>query len=254
MMKNITTTRLILIFIAILNTSLKSQDLIIKTNGDSIKAKITEVGTIGISFKKTDFPDGPTFVVSKSEILMVKYSNGKTEQFNAAITTNTMSAGSFTNGINSGTNSVITNSNSAIPGTLSGNQQTDSKTKIEMIDSKKFTINGQKASRKEVDKLLGKSKNPAILVPLKAAKMTKTAQKIVKLTSIPTSIGGGFSTLVTGIDMYNDIRRRRDNTQTYTNALMSLVGTLTLPITNKILKNKSDKMYEKLIDMYNLTN
>lgn len=254
MMKSINATGLILIFITALSLGLKSQDLIIKTNGDSIKAKITEVGTMGISFKKTDFPDGPTFVVSKSEILLVKYSNGKTEQFNAAMTTNTTTVGSFTNGINSGTNSIATNSNSPLQGSPTFNQQNDSKTKIEMIDSKKFTINGQKASRKEVDKLLGKSKNPAILLPLKTAKMTKTIQKIVKITSIPTSVGGGITTLVTGIDMYNDIRRGRDNTQTYTNALMSLVGTLTLPITNKILKNKSDKMYEKLIDMYNLTN
>jgi hypothetical protein len=127
------------------------------------------------------------------------------------------------------------------------------KNKIER-DGSKFMINGKKAKKKQVDELLSKSKNPAIIVPLKAAKLTSGAQKIVKIANIPASIGGGFTTLFTFVNLYNDIQRGRANSKSYLNAGISLVGTLTLPITNKILKKKSGKMYDKLIDMYNLTN
>lgn len=234
----------ILILFLVLSFHLKAQDLIIKTTGDTIKAKITEVGTNAISYKKWNNQNGPTFVESKSDIQFVKYSNGEVQQFTKA---NIAGVGTSTNSANTNTSSATSNT------TATAQQPDDGKNKIER-DGKKYLINGKKAKSKEVDKLLGKSKNPAILVPLKVAKMTKTAQKIVKFTSIPTSIGGGFATLVSVIDLYNDVRRGRDNSKTYVNFGMSLVGTLTLPITNKILKKKSDGMYDKLIDMYNVTN
>ena len=118
----------------------------------------------------------------------------------------------------------------------------------------KYYIDGKQVKRKMVDKQLATSKNPVVILPLKAAKLTKTSQKIVKITSIPTTIGGGFSTLWTGVNMYNDIRRHRDNTSSYLGAFTSLFTTVALPITNKILKKKSDKMYARIIDAYNITN
>ena len=93
-----------------------------------------------------------------------------------------------------------------------------------------------------------------IPLSLKGAKLTSGAQKIVKLANIPASIGGGFTTLLTFVNMYNDIQRGRASTSSYVNAGLRLVGTLTLPITNKILKKKSGKMYDNLISMYNTTN
>lgn len=250
-------TILLLLILSIGCFQLKAQDLIVKTNRDTIKARITEVGTNAISFKKWNNQDGPTFVESKSDILFIKYSNGEVQQFAKSIPTNTASIGSMTNSAVTNTNSVMSNTSSAMSNTNAASSSTqqpaDGKIKIERNGSK-YTINGQKASRKMVNEQLGKSKNPAILVPLKATKMMGGAQKIVKLTSIPTTIGGGFTFLWKGIDMWNDIQRGRATTQSYVNAALSLVGTLTLPITNKILKKKSNKMYDKLIDMYNVTN
>lgn len=237
--------RLLLLACCCLSGKIKSQDLILKTNGDSIKAKITEIGTNGISYKKFDYQNGPTYVEDKSNILLIKLASGEIQKFAPAVA-NTATTSIMTN-TSIPTNSAVTSNSTS---TLASN---DSKIKIER-DGKKFTINGQKASRKKVNEQLSKSKNPLVIVPLKAAKLTKGAQTIVKLTSIPTSIGGGFAILVTGVDLYNDIRRGRDNTKTYTGILTSLVGTITLPITNKLLKNKSDKMYDKIIDAYNLTN
>ncbi|HWY09913.1 MAG TPA: hypothetical protein VN026_01245 [Bacteroidia bacterium] len=237
---------LILMLLSFICCQLRSQDLIIKTNGDTLRAKITEVGTNAVSYKKATMPDGPTFVEFKSDVVMIKYGNGEIQKF------------SKTNPINTGMpNSATTSTNPAAGGTntanTAGQQSSDGKNKIEK-DGNKYTINGKKAKAKDVDKLLGKSKNPLVLMPLKLAKITRKSQKVTKITGIFSSIGGGFTTVVKVIDLYNDVRRGRDNSKTYVNFGLSLAGTLALPITSKILKKNSDKMYEKIIDAYNMTN
>lgn len=60
----------------------QAQDLITKRDGEDIKAKITEVNQNEIKYKRFDNQDGPTFVISKSEVLMVRYENGTNEVFN----------------------------------------------------------------------------------------------------------------------------------------------------------------------------
>ncbi|HWY37313.1 MAG TPA: hypothetical protein VNY73_02060 [Bacteroidia bacterium] len=211
-----------------------AQDKIVKTNGDTILAKVLEIGANGVSYKKANMTNSPTFVDLKSDILLIIFSNGTVETFTKS-----------SDQSQSGNSSSIATSNSS-------NSQ-DQKNKIEIMSGKYF-INGQKASQKEVDRLLGKSNNPVIVIPLKAAKATKLAQKIVKITSFPTTIGGSFGFLVSGVNLINDVRRVRDNTKTYVNFFTSVFTTISLPITNKILKNKSNKMYNKLIDAYNITN
>jgi hypothetical protein len=219
----------------------KSQDTIVKTNGEIIAAKITEVGTNAITYKKANLLDGPTFIDYKTDIVYVKFSNGQKQFFAKEIPAQIQKSMIDTNLVkkNEMQKTDLANSNGM--------------NKIETLNGK-FTINGQKASRKDVNNLLGKSKNPAVIAPLKLAKTTKTFQKIIKITSIPTTIGGGSALLWTGVGMYNDVKRGRDNTSTYIGTLTSLLTTVTFPITSRILKNKSDKMYNKLIDMYNITN
>jgi hypothetical protein len=230
---------LLLLACCFLSGNMKSQDIIVKTNGDSIRAKITEIGTNAISYKKFNDQNGPTYVENKSNILLLKLASGEIQKFPPSVA-------------NTSTTSVMTNTaNSSSTGTTSASN--DGKIKIEREGSN-YLVNGKKVKRKTVNELLGESKNPAITVPLKATKMMGGAQKIVKITSIPSTIGGGFTFLLKGVDMWNDIQRGRATTQSYVNAALSLVGTLTLPITNKILKKKSNKMYDKLIDIYNVTN
>lgn len=55
-------------------------DLIFK-DGSEIKVKVIEITSTEIKYKKCDFPDGPNYVVKKSEIFMVKYANGTREVF-----------------------------------------------------------------------------------------------------------------------------------------------------------------------------
>lgn len=237
----------VLIFVVsfLLTLGLKAQDTIVKKNGTIIPAKVLEVGTNAVSYKKTSYLDGPTITINKSEIVYIKYKDGQIEEFLDVPKDDMSKALLDTNKIKNNINNQDITSNTTLT------QQAQNK--IELIDGK-FTVNGKKSSRKEVNRLLEKSKNPAITVPLKLTKTTATIQKIIKLTSIPTTIGGGGAFFWTGINMYNDIRRGRDNTSTYVGAFSSLLTTITFPITSKLLKNKSNKMYDKLIDLYNVTN
>lgn len=58
-----------------------SQDVITKSNGDEINAKIIEVTQTEIKYKKFDHLDGPIYTLSLSEVFMVKYENGTKEIF-----------------------------------------------------------------------------------------------------------------------------------------------------------------------------
>ncbi|MDP2385602.1 MAG: hypothetical protein Q8M29_04470 [Bacteroidota bacterium] len=224
---------------------LKSQDLIVRAKGDTIIAKVMEVGTNTVSYKKSSMPDGPTFVVDKKEIIFIKYSNGEVQDFFDSEPP-----------FNQPSNNPIktTNSSADSIAKINADQQVpEVKNKIEMLDNK-FTINGQKATRKDVNRYLEKSTNPAIKLVLKSTKATASAQKIMKITSYPTTIAGGITSLFTVLGGYQLVQRGRATPQTFINMGLSLVGTAAFPITAKILKRKSDKMYDKVIDMYNITN
>lgn len=58
-----------------------AQDLITKKNGEDIQAKILEVNTNDVRYKRWDNMDGPIFSLRKSEILLVRYENGQNEVF-----------------------------------------------------------------------------------------------------------------------------------------------------------------------------
>lgn len=58
-----------------------SQDIITTKSGEDIKAKVLELNTTEIKFKKIDNIEGPTFSILKSEILLVRYSNGTKDIF-----------------------------------------------------------------------------------------------------------------------------------------------------------------------------
>jgi hypothetical protein len=210
----------------------QAQDKIVKVSGDTILAKVLEIGTNAISYKRADVPNGATYTDRKTDISLIIFGNGTVEYFTKSPDQN--------------------QNNQPQTGTDNPDKQ-DQKNKIEVMGGA-YMVNGRLSSQKDVNRLLSQSKNPAITIPLKAAKATKTAQTIIKITSFPTTIGGGIGSLVTGIDLINDVRRGRDNTHTYVNFFSSFLATISLPITNKILKSKSDKMYKKLIDVYNVTN
>lgn len=59
-----------------------SQDIIIKKDGDKIKATVVEVGLDEVKYKKYETSDGPIYLIMKSDIFMIEYDNGDKDIFN----------------------------------------------------------------------------------------------------------------------------------------------------------------------------
>lgn len=55
------------------------QDIIFKTDGSRINAKVSKVATETIEYKNLDNPDGPSYEVSKKEVTKIVYKNGYVE-------------------------------------------------------------------------------------------------------------------------------------------------------------------------------
>jgi hypothetical protein len=58
------------------------QDVIVKTNGEEIQAKVFEISTNEIKYKRFDNPEGPNYVIDKKQVFMIKYENGNKDVFN----------------------------------------------------------------------------------------------------------------------------------------------------------------------------
>ncbi len=63
-------------------TNCFSQDIITKKTGEDIQAKVVEITTSDIKYRKFDNLDGPLYILMKSEVLMIRYSNGSKDIFN----------------------------------------------------------------------------------------------------------------------------------------------------------------------------
>ena len=60
----------------------KCDDLIFK-NGEEIYGLISEITTSEVKYKRCDNPEGPTFSLEKSKLLMIRYKNGTKDVFNS---------------------------------------------------------------------------------------------------------------------------------------------------------------------------
>lgn len=77
-MKNLTTT---IVFIFSFMLSAFAQDIIVLRNADEIQAKVQTIGFDDITYKKWDFQDGPSYQIAQSDVLFIKYENGRKELF-----------------------------------------------------------------------------------------------------------------------------------------------------------------------------
>ncbi len=58
-----------------------AQDVITTKDGDDIQAKVIEITETDVMYKKYSNLNGPTYILSKSDILIVRYENGEKEVF-----------------------------------------------------------------------------------------------------------------------------------------------------------------------------
>lgn len=59
-----------------------AQDVLTKKNGDEIEVKVVKISTNEIEYKKWSNQDGPSYILLKNEVFMIKYNNGEKEVFN----------------------------------------------------------------------------------------------------------------------------------------------------------------------------
>jgi hypothetical protein len=72
------------VFLVVGIYSVIAQDLIILKNGDIIEAKITELSHTEIKYKRIDHLDGPNIVIPASNVLSIRYENGRVERISTA--------------------------------------------------------------------------------------------------------------------------------------------------------------------------
>jgi len=71
---------LFILFICSSN-SIQAQDTLLMRYSENIIVKVIEVGTTEVKYKKQDNLNGPMFSILKSDLLMIKYENGTTDDF-----------------------------------------------------------------------------------------------------------------------------------------------------------------------------
>jgi hypothetical protein len=59
-----------------------SQDILYTLTGNKLQAKVVEINTTDIKYKDFANIDGPTYVISKADIVLIRYSNGSTDIIN----------------------------------------------------------------------------------------------------------------------------------------------------------------------------
>lgn len=80
MMKKVFASCLFLLGASVLN----AQDVLTKRNGDELQVKVMKISADEVEYKKWSNLDGPSYVVPKAEVFMIKYQNGDKEVFDSA--------------------------------------------------------------------------------------------------------------------------------------------------------------------------
>jgi len=71
-----------LIIICLFSHAAKAQDKIIKTDSTIIEAKISEIGTKDIQYRKFNNLTGPVYIIARSDVHQIVFENGEQEVFN----------------------------------------------------------------------------------------------------------------------------------------------------------------------------
>ena len=74
-------TLLSLLTILFTITSLQAQDIITKRTGEKVEAKVLEISTTDIKYKRYSNLEGPSYIVPKAEVMLIQYENKTTEVF-----------------------------------------------------------------------------------------------------------------------------------------------------------------------------
>lgn len=67
-----------------IGVTVTAQDVITTKDGADIQAKILEITQTEVKYKKQSNPEGPTYTINKSDVLIIRYNNGEKDIFKDA--------------------------------------------------------------------------------------------------------------------------------------------------------------------------
>ena len=69
------------LFLLCIAGTITAQDVIVKNDQSTVMSKVLEITSTEIKYKKWNNQDGPTYSISRSEVLSINYENGEVEKF-----------------------------------------------------------------------------------------------------------------------------------------------------------------------------
>ena len=211
---------------------IKAQDTIIKINGDTIIAKISEITDTQIKYKRFDFQDGPVYIEIKSKVSMIKYANGIKETFKqepiAAKETTPTTTDDYYGGREIKSN------------------------KIESWGSK-YRYQGRYIKEREMQSVLIDSKNKQVISLIGKAKDAKNLQYI-GFAGIPMGVLSiGYLWKSTGIFNYNYNYTGGKAFNQQDLAISALCGIVAIacPVISIVSKGNRNKYNRQAIKIYN---
>jgi len=201
-----------------------AQDTIVKINGDKIIAKISEVSSKEIKYKKFDFQEGPTYIENKSNIQIIKYSNGSVEKIEAEQNADVPKPAENTTDYYSGP---------VHPNNKIGRQ------------GNHFQYQGEAISERALHEVLFNSKDKQIIMLAGNAKDAKNLQYI-GFGAIPLGVGALY---FLSRNLFNPYGRQPSSDLTF--SAVCLVGAISCPIASIYFKNKRNYSNRQAIKLYN---
>lgn len=78
-------TLFFLLVFSALQLAVRAQDKIYRKNGQVVKAKILEIGSVEIKYKVFGVEDGPVYILETDRIAKIEFQNGKVESFTPSL-------------------------------------------------------------------------------------------------------------------------------------------------------------------------
>lgn len=209
----------------------KAQDTIIKINGDTIFAKISEITPTEIKYKKFNFQDGPFYVENKSEIKQITYSNGLKEVFS------------------------VKEVKASVPETNANNDYYNPNTTQELTHKRiepfgvRYIYEGRKIGEREMQRILMNTQDKQIVGLVQSAKDANKMQYI-GFAAIPLGIGSlvAFANSFTYSNSGNYVGQ---NSGLVTASVFLAAATVACPIISIVSKSKRKRCNREAVKLYN---
>jgi hypothetical protein len=225
------------------STCLLAQDTIYKKSKARVLAKVTSIDGDTVSYHRASMPDGPIYHLAKSDIIWIRYENGKADSFVVAPKIVPVAPLTTIGGGSSGSDTRY------VPRMGDGGER------IEIGSGRYFYVNNRRWNQKRVSKLLETSKDPQVYKYLHQSWNQKGLSTVCTVSSIPLSVVGGFSLLLglaTQSLASNSGGTVVDNSGSYyATGVTCLVSAAATSVLGVIYKKRSRDSYLRAVQLYN---